>query len=222
MSARLALAAERYRPWRALYHYSKSKMRIDPAYAETVRVLGHSPRPLLDIGCGAGQLAAYLRAHGHIAPILGVDIDERKIGIANQVLASENARFLVSDATSFPEHHGDVVMLDVLHYLEDARQIRLLHRVADSLAPEGVALIRLTLRNDSWRFQVTQWEERLIHLIGWIAAKGWNYPTREKIEGPLLEKNCRVTLRPLWGRTPFNSYLCTVTRPGGLEVLKGE
>lgn len=212
MSAAISHAAERYRPWRALYYYSKSKMRIDPAYAETVRVLGNSPRPLLDIGCGAGQLAAYLRAHGHAAPILGVDIDERKIRIANQVLSSENTRFLISDATAFPEHHGDVVMLDVIHYLDDAQQIRLLHRVADSLSPNAHALIRLTLKNDSWRFKATQWEERLIHLSGWIATKGWNYPTREEIERPLLEKHCQVSLRPLWGNTPFNSYLCSVTR----------
>ena len=87
MNSPLREAAARYKPWPNLYFYAMGKIALDPAYPAVVSLLRDSQRPLLDLGCGMGLLAAYLRANGHRAPILGFDVDEEKIGVAQRVLS---------------------------------------------------------------------------------------------------------------------------------------
>jgi Methylase of polypeptide chain release factors len=102
MKSALRATAERYRPWPNLYYYARGKLALDPAYPAVARELASSPRPLLDIGCGMGLLAAWLRAHGHRAPIVGMDVDDRKIRIARDLLGAEGAAFHTGDALDSP------------------------------------------------------------------------------------------------------------------------
>jgi len=202
----------RYRPWPDLFYYAYGKVVLDPAYPAVARLLEGSSRPLLDIGCGMGLLASYLRACGHQPPITGLDVDERKIGVAREVLATDAAEFLARSALEFPAHQGDVVMLDVLHYFSDDEQKELLSQVAASVSPEGKALIRVTLREFSWRYALTWLEEWIVRASKWIPAKGWNFPTREEIVVPLRQAGLDVQVSPMWGFTPFNSYLIICER----------
>lgn len=205
--------ALRYKAWPNLYYYAIGKLGLDPAYPVVARELSGSPRPLLDIGCGMGLLAAWLRAHGHCAPITGMDVDGEKVRLAQQLLGAESATFHTGDALGFAPHTGDVVMLDVLHYFSDDDQQRLLQKIADSLAPDGVALIRVTLADKSWRFRATQLEEWFVQASGWIPTSGWNFPTREEVGRPFRAAGFLEDARPMWGITPFNSYLFTFRRP---------
>jgi 2-polyprenyl-3-methyl-5-hydroxy-6-metoxy-1,4-benzoquinol methylase len=207
-------AAARYRRWPNLYYYAIGKIALDPAYPAVARTLRDSTRPLLDLGCGMGLLAAYLRANGHRAPILGLDVDEQKIEVARQALASDQESFRAGDAMNFPEHSGDIVMLDVLHYFSDEDQQRLLQRIAASIAPQGVALIRLALNESNWRFAATKVEEWFVHFSRWIPMQGWNFPTREEVLIPFRRGGLECDVRPMWGLTPFNSYLFTFRRTG--------
>jgi 2-polyprenyl-3-methyl-5-hydroxy-6-metoxy-1,4-benzoquinol methylase len=212
MSSVLRVTAQRYRQWPNLYYYAQGKLALDPAYPVVAKELASSPRPLLDIGCGMGLLAAWLRAHGHRAAITGLDVDGEKIRIAQNLLGSENASFHTGDALDFAPHAGDVVMLDVLHYFDDAQQQRLLEKIAASVAPGGVAMIRVTLNDKSWRFTVTKLEEWFVHASGWIPTTGWNFPTRDEIGGAFRAAGLTEESRPMWGITPFNSYLFTFRR----------
>lgn len=212
MSATLREAAARYRRWPNLYYYAIGKMALDPAYSAVANALRKSAHPLLDLGCGIGLLAAYLRAQGHRAPILGLDLDEKKINVASQVLTGEGENFRTGDAMDFQEHCGDIVMLDVLHYFNDADQQRLLGRIAASLAPRGVALIRLALKESNWRFAATRAEEWFVHFSRWIPMQGWNFPAREEVLSPFARPGLESDVRPMWGWTPFNSYLFTIRR----------
>ena len=215
MTSALHVTALRYRPWPNLYYYAQGKLALDPAYPDVARELASSPRPLLDIGCGMGLLAAWLRAHGHCAPICGMDVDGKKIRIAQDLLGPENASFHAGDALDFAPHSGDVVMLDVLHYFDDAQQQRLLEKIAASLAPGGVAKIRVTLHDKSWRFTATKLEEWFVHASGWIPTSGWNFPVREEVGRAFRTRAFVEEVRPMWGITPFNSYLFTYRRPEG-------
>lgn len=214
MSSPLRQAAARYRRWPNLYYYAMGKIALDPAYPAVAKVLRESTRPLLDLGCGMGLLAAYLRASGHRAPIFGLDLDQEKVAIAGQVLTGDGERFRAGDAIDFPEHCGDIVMLDVLHYFGDADQQRLLSRIAASIAPRGVALIRLALNESNWRFAATKAEEWFVHFSRWIPMQGWNFPTREEVLMPFAQQGLASDVRPMWGWTPFNSHLFTIRRRG--------
>jgi 2-polyprenyl-3-methyl-5-hydroxy-6-metoxy-1,4-benzoquinol methylase len=212
VNPRLREAAKRYRQWPNLYYYAIGKIALDPAYPAIASALRDSQCRLLDLGCGMGLLASYLRANGHQAPILGLDLDKRKIAVARQALPGTNEKFDVADAVNFPEHSGDIVMLDVLHYLSDEDQQRVLKKIAGSIAPTGVAFIRLALHEKNWRFLATKLEEWFVYLSGWIPQAGWNFPTRDEVFSPFAEGDLDGDVRPMWGLTPFNSHLFAFRR----------
>jgi trans-aconitate methyltransferase len=212
MNSAVRATAARYRRWPNLYYYAQGKLRLDPAYPFVAAALHGSDRPLLDIGCGMGLLAAWLRAHGHRGPIRGLDVDAEKVAVANDILAGEAAEFTAGDARHLPPHQGDVVVLDVLHYFPDSDQADLLRGIAAAVAPGGTAWIRVTLADRSWRYAVTRMEEWFVQASGWIPTSGWNFPTADEVAGPLTTAGLAVDARPMWGLTPFNSYLFTARR----------
>jgi 2-polyprenyl-3-methyl-5-hydroxy-6-metoxy-1,4-benzoquinol methylase len=214
VNSAMRAAAARYRRWPNLYCYAVGKIGFDPAYPFVASTLRASQHPLLDLGCGVGLLACYLRANGHAAPILGLDVDEEKIAIARQVLGAGNQEFRAGNALDFPEHSGDIVMLDVLHYFNDVDQQQLLKKIAASIAPDAVALIRLALHEPNWRFAATKLEEWFVHFSGWIPQRGANFPTRDEVFLSFKEEDLIGDIRPMWGWTPFNSYLFTFRRKG--------
>ncbi len=203
-------AAKRYWKWKSLYFYTRSKIGLDPAYLWVAETLVSSPRPLLDIGCGAGQLAAYLRASGHKAPVLGLDVDETKIRIAQA--AVPECEFDVGDALDLPAHLGDVVMLDVLHYFAPENRKKLFQSLATRIASDGIGILRVTLKDESWRYKATCLEEWFVGASGWIPFRSVGFPERSELDLLAAESGLQTSVVPMWGFTPFNSYLMTLKR----------
>ncbi|HUP61149.1 MAG TPA: class I SAM-dependent methyltransferase [Thermoanaerobaculia bacterium] len=193
---------------RSLRHYVRSKVASDPVYEAVLQLLRDRDTPLIDLGCGAGILAFYLREHGYRAPVLGIDFDPRKIEVARK--AARNYRdidFVTGDARhELPANH-DVVLLDLLHYLDAASQQQILRNVARSAK---LVIIRQGIRDDSWRYRFTAIMDAIGRGIRWMRAENLHYPTREAITGAFAGFDAQVS--PLWGRTPFNSYLFVFRR----------
>jgi SAM-dependent methyltransferase len=158
-------------------------------------------RSVLDLGCGFGLTAFYLRECGHAAAILGVDFDERKIELArNAAQHDADIAFLAGDAReTLPEHH-DVVILDLLQYVDTASRQTILMNVARGAGEDAMVVIRQGIRDGSWRHRFTALVDALGRLFRWMKGEQLRYPTREEI------------VRPLWGRTPFNNYLFVFRR----------
>ena len=68
--------------------YVASKVKTDPLYGAVYEELRTSELPLLDLGCGLGLLAFYLRERGLNFPVRGLDYDSRKIDSAQKVAAA--------------------------------------------------------------------------------------------------------------------------------------
>lgn len=215
-SAAIERIVARYRHSRHR-RYVRGKLKWDPQFVAVVPLFAHSTRPLLDIGCGLGLLGQYLRESGSRAPYFGVDPDPTKIDEA-RVAASAGAldfEFATVDAASLPSFSGDVALIDVLHYLPEDLQRQALANAASRVAPGGVLVIRNVLRDASWRFRVTVAEERFLAMLGWMRFATGHFPRREDIESPLAKLGFDVRVEPLWGRTPFNSYLIVARRAAG-------
>lgn len=198
---------------RFLRGYVASKVSSDPVYrAVAARLEGH-PHPLLDIGCGVGLLAFYLRERGLTMPIRGVDHDEGKIRAAQDIARDyPDVTFDVADARVPLPRGYSVMLLDLLHYFSDDEQRAMLERVAEVVPPGGMVIIRDAVRDDSWRYRVTYAQETMSRIIAWLKAERLRFPTRESIVEPMRRAGFTEEVIPMWGNTPFNNYLFVFRR----------
>jgi len=200
------------------YFYSRIKHGSDPLYPGVAAALRGSTLPLLDLGCGIGLLAHALRAGGVDLAYRGVDNDAGKIAqarIAATTAGLRDARFDVVDlAREFPPHQGSVALLDVLQYLDDAAQQRLLAAAIAMLAPGGRLVLRTGIEDDSSRMRLTKGFERIANLLGWMNAAPRNYPRAETLQRLLHDAGLEGTFASLRGKTPFNNWLVVATRRG--------
>lgn len=190
--------------------YVASKVKTDPLYGAVYEELRTSELPLLDLGCGLGLLAFYLRERGLTFPIRGLDYDSRKIVSAGKVAAAlghPDLDFATHDAREgLPEHSGNVSILDILQFFTPAEQETLLNLAAARVAPGGKLVIRSGLRDDSRRFKITVFCDYLAKASFWMKAAPTHYPTAEDFTR-ILSPHGKVRVEPLWGGTPFNNHL---------------
>lgn len=102
---------------------------------------------LLDVGCGFGLFAAYFGQTQPARRIVGIDPDERRIGIARHVagqLALEGHSFAVGDIrdAQLGGAFDAAYVLDVMHHLPKEDQREVLLRLRELLVPGGVLLIK--------------------------------------------------------------------------------
>lgn len=196
---------------RSLQGYVRWKVRTDRAYAAVRDVLRGRSRPLIDVGCGVGLLPLYLREHGHVVPMTGIDFDQRKIDVARKAAREyEGIDFIVGDARAALPQNRDVVLLDILHYFDSVSQQTILAHAARAAASDGVVVIRQGIRDGSWRHRLTAFVDGLARVFRWMKAERINLPTREEVEAAFKDFDAEV--RPLWGKMPYNSYLFVFKR----------
>jgi len=195
---------------RWLRGYVASKLRRDPVYPAAYELLRGSKAPLLDVGCGVGLLSFYLRERGCAQPILGADIDARKIQRATNIAVAcyRDISFRHQDVQKPPgDFSGDIALFDLLHYLPVVRQKALLAHLANCVAPGGLLLIRDCLRENNARFCATYLAEKFAQLISWNLAASLHFPSRAMMKTIITGQQFDCESRPLWGSTPFNNYL---------------
>lgn len=205
--------AARFRwPWQR--DYVRAKLRLDPAFAAVADRIAGSASDVLDIGCGFGLLGFHLRECGFRGNYRGIDFDRAKIAQARRITREYGIDLVFNDgdANSLPEFSGHVILLDVLHYLDAAEQQLLLRDAAARVAPGALLIVRNVLRERSWRFRATVWEERFAYAVRWMRSPPRHFPDRAEVEAPLRVAGLDIDVRPLWGSTPFNSYAIVARR----------
>ncbi len=125
---------------------------------------------ILDVGCGFGLFAAYFGLTHPGRRVVGVDPDERRVGIARDVSASLGLRshaFVVGDVRDAPlEGPFDAAyVLDVMHHLPAADQRRVLERLRALLAPGGMLLVKDITTEPRAGLLFTRALDRL--MVGW-------------------------------------------------------
>lgn len=210
----LSSSLAQHYPNRWLRNYVRWKIRFDPVYVTVADRLGSAERPVLDIGCGIGILPFYLRERGHRAPITGLELDREKIGYAIQVgrKAYPSVEFRDERVRSIEGYDGDVVVLDVVHYLSADSRDELLRSIANSLKPARRLLLRTPLAPGGWRSVVTGLGERMASLLGWNRMPTVDFPTREELDRWFPPSLYSRTEAPLWGITPFGGVLLEYQR----------
>ncbi len=203
---------------RYLRSYVYWKVRTDPLYPAVIQELtAAGDHPLVDLGCGPGLFAFYLKICGYQSPIHGLDVDAAKVQAAGRIAEGRwpEVTFNAGDFVSWESgaHEGHVTLLDVMQYLcEEGQHILLRQAAACLTAPGHRLIIRNGLDDESWRATVTRVTDRAARWVRWMARSPRHHPSRAFIAATLLEAGLQAEFKPLWGATPFNNYLVVAKR----------
>lgn len=124
---------------------------------EVRRLLGRTPRRVLDPACGPGLWLAHFAAKG--AEVAGCDLEEDAIALASENLPTRGATVRVGDMRRPPDELGDgfdlVVNLDnsighLPEYMDVAEHLAAVRR---RMSPRGVYLLGLAVREEGDRIE---------------------------------------------------------------------
>jgi SAM-dependent methyltransferase len=160
--------------------FAWGKLRHDPVFHALLRRgLLPDSGSLIDLGCGQGVLLSLLKAARDLHAegrwpadwpppptrlvLRGVDAHPGRVQIARRALDG-GALVELSDLSEVDfQACSVIVMLDVLLYLEEAQQERVLEKATTALRPGGLLLLREPDADASFAFQMTK-------LSAWLEA----------------------------------------------------
>ena len=109
-----------------------------------------NPRRIIDIGCGYGVPATWLLEIYPQAEVFGIEPDEERVLIASRVVGNRGS-VVVGRAPDLPQVEGGVdyvLMLDMLHLINDKEVQIVFQRIYEKLEAGGTLLIRATIPSD--------------------------------------------------------------------------
>ncbi len=123
--------------------YMKIKLRLEKSYQFYDDLIPANSK-VVDVGCGYGFLSYMLMLTPKNRTVIGVDYDEDKIALANNLsLKNEKIRFDVLDIIKDELPNGDVYLFnDVLHYLPFENQTDILKNCMANLPDNGLIVVR--------------------------------------------------------------------------------
>ena len=218
-------ASEPYRnAGRFAYNFARGKLGGDPVFRAVLErglLLGRGH--ILDLGCGQGLLAAWLRAAQLCyqsgtwpqdwppAPsprsTRGIELMNRDVDRAHAALgpACEISQGDIRDA-EFGSTDA-VVILDVLHYMTKEEQIQVLKRVRAALPAHGLLLMRIGDAAGGIRFRYSQWVDKMVMLFRGHAFVATHCRSAAQWRELLLDCGFDVQLTPMSEGTRFANVL---------------
>jgi 2-polyprenyl-3-methyl-5-hydroxy-6-metoxy-1,4-benzoquinol methylase len=117
-------------------------------------------KKVLDIGCGFGLFGCYFAALSPDICFQGYDLNRRRIQIANQTAARlnlTNIHFEYGDARTLAlgEKFDAIMMIDLLHHIDDPSKNRLLSECARGLMENGRLIIKDVTTHPRWKIFFT-------------------------------------------------------------------
>ncbi|MBC7904254.1 MAG: class I SAM-dependent methyltransferase, partial [Gemmatimonadaceae bacterium] len=195
--------------------YMRVKLRLENNYVFFHNLVPRSGK-ILDLGCGYGFMPYMLHFAANGRDITGVDYDEQKIATANHSFSkNEHIRFIHSDLLSFDfETYDCIIMSDVLHYLQEDEQKKVVEKCIDSLHTGGILIIRDGNKDLEKRHKGTKLTELFstrIFAFNKTSGKGLNFISASLIKGIASEKNVECVEMD---NTKFTSNVVFIIKKG--------
>jgi SAM-dependent methyltransferase len=203
---------------RADRYYVAGKLALDPVFALIASQAGDFGR-VLDLGCGRGQLSAFLLELGRASQVTGIDSDSRKVEVARR--AVPEAELVVADAAVFELPVADTVLLiDLLHYLPREEQDALLKAGVRALAPGGRLLVRELDGDPSARSRFTRFLEWMARRLGVNRGRATHYRPARELMSLLESAGLACSIQGASDGTPFSNVL--IVAGGRLGYLNAD
>ncbi len=126
--------------------FARFKMILDPMFPRLLDFIGDG-RVILDIGCGYGVPSSWLMTVMPEIRVYGIDPDDMRVRAASRAWEGRGVA-RVGSAPSLPEEGGradTILLVDVIHYLDDEECSRLFENCARRLHGGGRVVIRVTV-----------------------------------------------------------------------------
>ncbi|MCK4325272.1 class I SAM-dependent methyltransferase [bacterium] len=160
---------------------------------------------LVEVGCGSGIIANYLSLKLPEIKIIGLDIDTRKIKVAQKTVKNRNnIEFLFQDAVKGIPGCSAVIMSDFLHHLPYEKHETCLKTAFNALDNDGVLIIIEAdpVSKPIWRYKLGLCAEFFLYPFSERA----NCRPPDELEGMLREIGFMVTVikrREIFARAIF-------------------
>lgn len=216
------------------WHFARAKLKRDPAFLAVLRRGWLPDRGILvDVGCGRGLLLALIAAarerhaagewpDGYPPPpasleLHGIELLEGHARVARRALAGR-ARVALGDirAGGLPVCSA-IAMLDVLMYLEESDQEKVLRSAAAALQRGGLMLLREADAGAGLAFRVTRWSERALEALRGRPRSRLHYRPAQEWALLLESLGFAVSAEPMSAGTPFANVLFVCTKRKGLR-----
>ena len=176
--------------------FARIKMMTDPMFGEIDRYL-NNPSVVFDIGAGYGIPAAWILCGHPGARVYGIEPDHERAWVANIIAGGDGEvrQGAAPDLPGFPLKADTVLMLDMVHHLDNEALKRTLKNIGDVTLPSHRIIIRMTVPSGK-KFPFMRWIEtfRL---------------------GLALKKPCYRTVRDMEDLLKNNGYAPGVHEPSG-------
>lgn len=206
------------------WHFAKGKLKGDPAF---FGLLEHGLIPdakrLIDLGCGQGLLASWLRearalhdsgmwprdwpAAPQVENIWGLELMPKDVERARAALG-ERAQFSQGDIRSAELGQADVaIILDVLHYIDYDAQEDVLRRIRAALPSGGTFITRIGDAAGGLPFYFSNWVDHVVFFMRGHRSYKVYCRTLNEWQEVLQRNGFEVAPLPMHKGTPFKSVM---------------
>ncbi|OQX14236.1 MAG: hypothetical protein BWK76_15040 [Desulfobulbaceae bacterium A2] len=151
--------------------FARIKLRFDPLFQDLPRLLAgrQGCATILDIGCGYSVPACWCLEFFPTARVAALDPDPERVRVASLVLGQRGCvtRDLAPAMPAFPAqgpaNYADIILLlDMLHYLDDATVAGLFRAAFQALTPNGMLVLRCSVpaEHQSRLWRLEEWRIR--------------------------------------------------------------
>lgn len=188
-----ACVRQRYKKMEAYIRmFARFKMMFDPMFKQLPDLLANhdNVKTIVDIGTGYGVPACWCLQFFKQATVFGMEPGPDRVHIAS--LAVGNRGVIVNgkapDVPKAPEPADLVLMLDMLHYLNDDDMTLTFKELRKIMATQGLLILR-TAMPAKGQFSFLYWLEELK-----LKSKGMStwYKSIEKIESTLVDSGFKI------------------------------
>ena len=142
--------------------FARFKLTSDPMFADLPELLADdrdTTETILDIGCGYGVPGCWCLEYFPNARIFGLDPDGERVRVATLAFAKRGKilKDMAPDLPDMPNPPNLVLLLDMLHYLDDGSVTTLFRNCFQIIHNKGILLTRFVINPDtspSWSWKL--------------------------------------------------------------------